>query len=57
MVAAVVIGERRWVARGGTQGVVTDVATVAVPFGILGARLYHVVTSPREYLVDPVSAL
>ncbi len=57
VVAAVVIGERRWVARGGTKGVVTDVATVAVPFGIVGARIYHVVTSPAAYLDDPVSAL
>lgn len=57
VVAAVVIGERRWVARGGTKGVVTDVATIAVPFGILGARIYHVVTSPATYLDDPVSAL
>ena len=57
VVLAVVIGERRWVARGGTRGVVTDIATIAVPFGILGARLYHVVTSPQAYLDDPVSAL
>ncbi len=57
VVLAVVIGERRWVARGGTKGVVTDVATVAVPFGIVGARAYHVVTSPAAYLDDPVSAL
>ena len=54
---AVVIGERRWVARGGTRGVVTDIATIAVPFGIVGARVYHVVTSPQAYLDDPVSAL
>jgi len=57
VVAAVVIGERRWVARGGTKGVVTDVATIAVPFGIVGARIYHVVTSPGPYLDDPVQAL
>jgi prolipoprotein diacylglyceryl transferase len=57
VVAAVVIGERRWVARGGTRGVVTDVATIAVPFGIVGARIYHVVTSPGPYLDDPVRAL
>ena len=57
VVAAVVIGERRWVARGGTRGVVGDVATLAVPFGILGARAYHVLTSPAAYLEDPVSAL
>ena len=57
VVAAVVIGERRWVARGGTRGVVTDVATIAVPFGIVGARVYHVVTSPERYLEEPVRAL
>ena len=57
VVAAVVIGERRWEARGGTRGVVTDVATIAVPFGIVGARVYHVITSPERYLEDPVSAL
>ena len=57
VVAAVVIGERRWVARGGTMGVVTDVATIAVPFGIVGARIYHVVTSPAVYLDEPVRAL
>ena len=57
VVAAVVIGERRWSARGGTRGLVTDVATIAVPAGIVGARIYHVVTSPDRYLDDPVAAL
>jgi prolipoprotein diacylglyceryl transferase len=57
VVAAVVMGERRWVARGGTRGLVTDVATLAVPGGIVGARIYHVITSPDRYLDDPVSAL
>ena len=57
VVAAVVIGERRWVARGGTKGLVTDVATLAVPGGIVGARIYHVVTSPDRYLDDPLAAL
>ena len=49
IVAAVVIGNRRWVARGGEPGTVADVATWAVPFGIVGGRLYHVVTSPEAY--------
>ncbi len=57
VVLAVVIGERRWAERGGAPGVITDVATIAVPFGIVGARIYHVVTSPAAYLDDPVSAL
>ncbi|MEX2289840.1 MAG: prolipoprotein diacylglyceryl transferase [Mycobacteriales bacterium] len=57
IVAAVVIGERRWIARGGTKGLVTDVATLAVPGGIVGARIYHVVTSPQRYLDEPIAAL
>jgi prolipoprotein diacylglyceryl transferase len=46
---AVWIGERRWRARGGSHGVVMDVAVWAVPFGIVGGRLYHVLTSPQAY--------
>jgi len=57
VVAAVVIGERRWVARGGTKGAVADVAGIAVPFGLLGARIYHVITSPAQYLDHPIDAL
>ena len=57
VVVAVVLGNRRFVARGGRPGTVADVATVAVPFGLLGARLYHVVTSPAPYLEDPVRVL
>lgn len=49
IVAAVVIGERRWRARGGRPDVVVDVATWAVPFGVVGGRIYHVVSSPQAY--------
>ncbi|MGH3513247.1 MAG: prolipoprotein diacylglyceryl transferase [Pseudonocardiaceae bacterium] len=51
---------RRWVARGGAADDVLDVATWAVPFGIIGARLYHVITDPEFYFGpgrDPVRAL
>ncbi|MDP9407128.1 MAG: prolipoprotein diacylglyceryl transferase [Actinomycetota bacterium] len=60
VVVAVVVGDRRWQARGGRKGFVLDVATIAVPAGIVGARLYHVVTTPRPYFGpggDPVDAL
>jgi prolipoprotein diacylglyceryl transferase len=60
VVAAVWIGERRWVARGGTRGVVGDVAVWAVPFGLVGGRLYHVLTDPELYFGEgknPVTAL
>jgi len=49
IVAAAVIGERRWVARGGAPGVVMDIAVWAVPFGIVGGRIYHVISSPQAY--------
>ena len=49
IVAAVLLTEKRWVARGGTPGEVLDIAVWAVPFGIAGGRLYHVISSPRPY--------
>jgi prolipoprotein diacylglyceryl transferase len=58
--AAVLLGERRWVARGGLPGQVSDVALWAVPFGILGGRLYHVLTDSQNYFGEggnPVAAL
>ena len=57
VLVAVVVGDRRFRARGGQKGVVADVATIAVPCGIVGARIYHVLTSPAAYLDDPLSAL
>ena len=39
-------GDKRYRARGGQKDVVLDTALVAVPCGIVGARLYHVITSP-----------
>jgi prolipoprotein diacylglyceryl transferase len=60
IVAAIVITERRWVARGGAPGDVLDIAVWAVPFGIVGGRLYHVISSPRPYFGeggDPLRAL
>lgn len=52
VVVAIWVGERRWVARGGSRGTVGDVAIWAVPFGLVGARLYHVLTDPELYF-DP----
>jgi prolipoprotein diacylglyceryl transferase len=49
IVAAVVIGDRRWVARGGAKGTVGEVAVWAVPAGLIGARIYHVITDPELY--------
>ncbi|WP_231639754.1 prolipoprotein diacylglyceryl transferase [Mycobacterium sp. Marseille-P9652] len=49
IVAALVIGDRRWEARGGERGVIYDVALWAVPFGLVGGRLYHLATDWRTY--------
>jgi prolipoprotein diacylglyceryl transferase len=46
---AVWLTERRYRARGAPPGTVLDVAYWAVPFGIVGGRLYHVVSSPDAY--------
>ena len=49
IVIAVWVGEKRWVARGGLPGTVADVALWAVPFGIIGGRLYHVISDNQLY--------
>jgi prolipoprotein diacylglyceryl transferase len=49
VIVAVWIGERRWRARGGTAGTITDLAVWAVPFGLVGGRLYHVITDWQLY--------
>lgn len=46
---AIWIGEKRYVARGGRPGLIGDVSIWAIPFGIVGARLYHVATDPELY--------
>ena len=49
IVVAIWLTDRRWVARGGRPGTTADVAVWAVPFGIVGGRIYHVITSPQAY--------
>jgi prolipoprotein diacylglyceryl transferase len=46
---AVWVGQRRWEDRGGDRALISDVAVWAVPFGIVGGRLYHVISSPDAY--------
>jgi prolipoprotein diacylglyceryl transferase len=53
VIAAAYIGDRRLVARGGPKGGVGDVAAWAVPFGLVGARIYHVATNPELYWGGP----
>jgi prolipoprotein diacylglyceryl transferase len=52
--------DRRYTAKGGPKDAALDVAFWMVPFGIIGARIYHVVSSPDAYFGpdgDPIRAL
>ncbi|MFI2433907.1 prolipoprotein diacylglyceryl transferase [Streptomyces sp. NPDC018693] len=49
---AVWLGNRRWIARGGRAGTVADIAVWAVPFGLIGGRLYHVITDYELYFSE-----
>jgi prolipoprotein diacylglyceryl transferase len=60
ILVAIWLTDRRWRARGGARHQVSDVAGWAVLFGILGGRLYHVITDAQLYFgegKDPVDAL
>jgi prolipoprotein diacylglyceryl transferase len=58
--AAIWIGRRRYANLGGNPDDVSEVAIWAVPFGIIGGRIYHVITSPSQYFGangNPIDAL
>ncbi|WP_058856763.1 prolipoprotein diacylglyceryl transferase [Nocardia jinanensis] len=60
IIVAIWWGEKRWQNRGGEAGTVLDVAVFAVPFGLIGGRLYHVATDWQKYFGadgNPVDAL
>ncbi|MBE1876904.1 prolipoprotein diacylglyceryl transferase [Myceligenerans pegani] len=60
IVVAVWVAMVRWRARGGDPWDVLDAAFWAVPFGIVGGRVYHVLSAPDTYFgsgADPLAAL
>lgn len=52
IIVALLIGDRRLTARGGERGMTYDIALWAVPFGLIGGRLYHLATDWRTYFGD-----
>lgn len=58
---AIWLGNRRFIAAyPDARGIVSDVAIVAVPAGVIGGRIYHVISSPQQYFGrggDPLDAL
>ncbi|MDF7663785.1 prolipoprotein diacylglyceryl transferase [Bifidobacterium sp. ESL0763] len=60
IVLAVWITYRRWKRYGGDFDQILDITLCAVPAGIVGARLYHVVTTPERFFGpngDPMEIL
>jgi prolipoprotein diacylglyceryl transferase len=60
IIVAMIIATRRWQARGGTADSMEMMVVVGVPFGIVGARLYHVITDYQLYFGpgrQPLNAL
>ncbi|MCE7007380.1 prolipoprotein diacylglyceryl transferase [Kibdelosporangium philippinense] len=60
IIVAIWWGEKCLQARGGRPGEVVDIAVYAVPFGLIGGRLYHVITDYHRYFGEgknPIEAL
>jgi prolipoprotein diacylglyceryl transferase len=49
IVAAVWIGNARWTRLGGNFDQILDITLCAVPAGIIGARIYHIITTPERF--------
>ena len=50
VLAGLLIADRRYRRIGGRAGLILDVATLAVPFGLVGARGYSVITDYQLYI-------
>lgn len=48
-IAAIWVTNRRYLAFGGSEQVIGDLAVWVIPGGVIGARLYHVATSPEYF--------
>lgn len=58
IVVAWVVGSRRWAARGGRAETLETAVLVSIPLGIIGARVYYVLTDLHLYFGpgrDPIS--
>jgi prolipoprotein diacylglyceryl transferase len=54
---ATALTSRRLTKRGAEPGVVLDIILWAVPLGIVGARIFHVLTHPNDYFYDGANLL
>ena len=57
IVIATLLADYRLSKRGAAKGTFLDIALWAVPFGILGGRLFHVITHPDDYFYEGADLL
>lgn len=57
IIVAAWVADRRYRARGGSEGAILDIAMWAVPFGIIGGRIYHVITDWPRYFGEGGSGI
>jgi len=57
IILALLLTESRLKARGVEAGVALDVSFWAIPFGIIGARFFHVITHPNDYFYQGADLL
>jgi prolipoprotein diacylglyceryl transferase len=51
------IADRKLTSRGAPKGSMLDIALWAVPFGIIGGRMFHVITHPNDYFFEGADLL
>ena len=56
ILVAIYVGERRWRNRGYPPGGIYDIAFWVVVWGVIGARVYHVITDYQRFDDDPLRA-
>jgi prolipoprotein diacylglyceryltransferase len=49
IILALILTESRLRSRGAESGIALDISLWAIPLGILGGRIFHVVTHPNDY--------
>ena len=54
---AIWVTKKRYFALGGNPNDISDLAIYVIPAGIIGGRIYHVITSPQKYFGDDGSPI
>lgn len=57
MVLALWLADRRLTKRGGESGIALDISLWAIPLGIVGGRIFHVITHPSDYFFEGADLL